>query len=120
MMLVGMFNLDKQALICDLAETYGIFDYKALPVNMVALFSLGLRDNSRIKLKMAGQTQSNDTLLLALIYDNLTAYFSGKKPKTSMFDVLQNPTKVERRDYRSYSNGEAFDRARRRIIENNK
>ena len=43
-----MIAIDEDALICDLAETYQIYDYRRLPVQTVAVFSLGLRDNSRI------------------------------------------------------------------------
>lgn len=46
-----MINTDESAVICDLAETYSIFDYKSLPVLTVATFCVGLRENSRIKMK---------------------------------------------------------------------
>ena len=51
-----MIQTDEDALICDLAETYGIFDYRQLPADQVAVFAFGLRDDSRIKLAM---TNSN-------------------------------------------------------------
>ena len=38
-----MIKTDEDALICDLAETYQIYDYKSLPAYMVATFSVGLR-----------------------------------------------------------------------------
>ena len=47
-----MIKTDEDALICDLAETYQIYDYKSLPAYMVATFSVGLRENSRIKMKL--------------------------------------------------------------------
>ena len=47
-----MIQTDEDALICDLAETYGIFDYRQLPADQVAVFAFGLRDDSRIKLAM--------------------------------------------------------------------
>ena len=49
-----MIRFDEDALICDLAETYHIYDYRSLPVKLVATLSAGLRDDSRIKLKAAG------------------------------------------------------------------
>ena len=33
-----MIKTDEDALICDLAETYQIYDYKSLPAYMVATF----------------------------------------------------------------------------------
>ena len=64
-----MLNLDKDALLCDLAETYHIYDYKSLPCRMVATFSCGLRENSRIKMKMAGIDPIPEQILMAAIAD---------------------------------------------------
>ena len=66
-----MIATDESALICDLAETYHIFNYKELPCNMVALFSVGLRNDSRIKMKMNHREYPLETDLMALIVDNL-------------------------------------------------
>lgn len=46
-----MIQTDEDALICDLAETYQIYDYRQLPAYQVAVFSYGLRDDSRIKVR---------------------------------------------------------------------
>lgn len=67
-----MIAADENALICDLAETYGIYDYKQLPPSRVAVFSIGLKDDSRIKMKISGQTVSMEVLLLAGISDRLS------------------------------------------------
>ena len=72
-----MVELDEAALICDLAETYQIYDYRSLPVQLVATLSAGLRDNSRIKLKAAGSAVSLETIILATIADNLTVLRAG-------------------------------------------
>ena len=67
-----MIATDEEALICDLAETYGIFDYRALPLKLVATLSVGLRENSRIKMKLSGVKTSTDTMLLASAVDRLS------------------------------------------------
>lgn len=54
LILAHMINIDEDALMCDLAETYHIYNYRSLPCKMVATFSCGLRNSSRIKMKMAG------------------------------------------------------------------
>ncbi len=41
-----MISRDEDALICDLAETYQIYNYKSLPARLVATLSVGLRDDS--------------------------------------------------------------------------
>lgn len=72
-----MINFDEDALICDLAETYQIFDYRSLPVKLVATLSAGLRDNSRIKQKASETPASIDTLLLAVIADRIELFRYG-------------------------------------------
>ena len=68
-----MIDFDEAALICDLAETYHIYDYRSLPVQTVATLSAGLRDNSRIKMAAADVAVTQDTLLLATIADLVDA-----------------------------------------------
>ena len=67
-----MISIDEDALICDLAESYHIYDYKSLPVSKIAIFSVGLRDDSRIKMKMNGIKYPLNTILLAAAADRLS------------------------------------------------
>ncbi len=67
-----MISADENALICDLAETYGIFDYRALPVALLATLCVGLRDNSRIKMRLAGAKATRSEVMLAAIVDRLS------------------------------------------------
>lgn len=66
-----MLRLDRDALMCDLAETYHVYDLKALPVSTLARLSCGLRENSRIKMKMNGVKLPFETLLLLAIFDDI-------------------------------------------------
>lgn len=61
--------LDEDALICDFAETYHIYNIYKLPVDYVATLAVGLRSDSRIKLKLNGLTVDTKTLLLAHLVD---------------------------------------------------
>jgi len=72
-----MIELDEDALICDLAETYQIYDYRSLPVKLVATLSAGLRENSRIKMAAAGVPATQDIILLATIADRVEAFRYG-------------------------------------------
>ena len=72
-----MINLNEDALICDLAETYHIYDYRSLPLKLAATLSAGLRDDSRIKMLASEQPATQDTLLLALIADRVEAFRYG-------------------------------------------
>lgn len=72
-----MLSADRAALLCDLAETYGIFDLNALPVPTVAMLAVGLRDDSRIKVSLSGCRVPRRDLLLAAAVDRLSLLVWG-------------------------------------------
>jgi len=114
-----MIRLDEDALICDLAETYQIYDYRSLPVKLVATLSAGLRDDSRIKLKAAGTPVGLDTTILAAIADNLTmlrAGFGKKENRRKIFlftEALQSENKHDK--VKAFRSAEDFEAALKRI-----
>ena len=67
-----MLSADRDALICDLAEVYGIFDHRALPVSLLATLAVGLREDSRIKRKLSGMKLSRMEILTAAAVDRLS------------------------------------------------
>lgn len=67
-----MIATNRNALLCDLAETYGIYDFKALPATTLATLSVGLRDNSRIMMHLRGETATKTELMLAAAIDRLS------------------------------------------------
>src|SRR5690625_3994155 len=119
-----MIDLDEDALICDLAETYQIYDYRQLPPLRVAVFSCGLRNDSRIKMKISGQSVPIDTLLLAGISDRLNTLVwfqtkdgqKGKNRPPSMVDMLSNKNTESTRDMVTFNSGEEFERMRKGLI----
>lgn len=119
-----MIKLDEDALICDLAETYQIYDYRQLPPARVAVFAYGLRDNSRIKMKASGQMVTIDTLLFAGISDKLSTLVwfqtedgqKGKNRPTMIMDLLTNSVKESKEDVIVFSSGEDFVKARNKLI----
>lgn len=118
-----MIKLDESALICDLAETYHIYDYRQLPPTKVAVFACGLRDNSRIKMKISGQTVPFDTLLLAGVADRLSILVwvktkdgqKGKNRPPMMVDALtkKEPKKT---DIIAFYSGEDYENTRNALI----
>ncbi|MDD3185909.1 MAG: DUF5361 domain-containing protein [Anaerostipes sp.] len=78
-----MISLDEDALVCDLAEIYGIFDYRALPVKLLATLSCGLRENSRIKMKLNNLEADTRTILLSMVADSL-AFIAWSKTEDGM------------------------------------
>lgn len=120
-----MIIFDEDALICDLAETYQLYDYRQLPPLRVAVFSCGLHDDSRIKMKMSGQSVDLKTLLLAGIADRLSTLIwfqtedgqKGKNRPTPLINLLTNNKKEENKeDVIIFNSGEDFEKQRLRLI----
>lgn len=119
-------NLDEDALICDLAETYQIYDYKQLPLNQVAVFAYGLPDNSRIKQIMSDQIVPLETTLLASIVDRLSLSLwlqtkdgqKGVNRPASIAEMLtkNNKEKSDERDYLVFESGEDFENYRKALL----
>lgn len=121
-----MIALDEDAFICDLAETYQIYDYKQLPLNQVAVFAYGLRDDSRIKQMMSGQIVPLETTLLASIVDRLSLSLwlktkdgqKGVNRPASIAELLTKNNKEEgdERDYLVFESGEDFENYRKALL----
>ena len=111
-------ELDEDALICDLAETYHILDYRSLPVQLVATLSAGLRDDSRIKLKAADTSVDLETIILAAIADNLTMLRAGmdrkNRGKPFLFTEAINGERKNQK-VRGFRTVEEFEAALKRI-----
>ena len=121
MILANMINVDRYAVECDLAETYHIYNIYELPLKKVALFCVGLRDNSRIKIKLAGLKCSFETLLLAKAVDNLSLLVWSKtkdaekninRPRSIASELLEN--EVEQNI--GFNSGYEFEEARKKLI----
>ncbi len=117
-----MIREDRDALICDLAETYGIYDFKALPVSTLAALSVGLRDNSRIKMRLTGQKISQTEALLAAAVDRLSLLLwiqtesakTGANRPASVLDELLGH-RQEESDMVVFESPEEFEAAWERI-----
>lgn len=57
-----------------------MFDYRGLSPRRVAVLLLGLRDNSRVKMKLSGTKITIEQMLMAIIADNLQ-FLSWTKTK---------------------------------------
>ncbi|MBQ8559046.1 MAG: hypothetical protein IJ439_03575 [Tyzzerella sp.] len=118
-----MIATDEEALICDLMETYHIYDYRSLPLTKVATFSVGLRGNSRIKMKMNNMKYSLETILLASAIDRLSFLVWSKtedgakginKPQ-SIVETMLGENKEK--DIVAFDTPDAFETEWKRIVE---
>lgn len=119
-----MVTLDEDALTCDFAETYRIYDFRSLPCRLAAVLACGLRDDSRIKLKMAGQRVSTNTLINAASVDALNWLVWSKtedakrkrnRPKSVLQMLLD-----EKSEIMTFNTADEFERRRAEIINGNR
>lgn len=75
-------------MICDFAETYNIYEYRGLSPRKVAVLLLGLRDDSRVKMKLSGNRITLEQMLMAIMADNLK-FLSWTKTKDAKKGVYK-------------------------------
>ena len=114
-----MIALDEEAMICDFAETYHILNYRGLPPTLAGVLACGLRDDSRIKMKMMDMNVSLEDMLLAIIADKLEnqavqyAKAHGAKNVREPVSILKQiqGTGKEEKAFSSFATGEDFMKA---------
>jgi hypothetical protein len=117
-----MINLDEDSLICDFAEYYRIYDYTALPAKYAGVLACGLRENSRIKMKMSEQSVDMNTLLLATIADRVQVLVwqnteDGQKGRNIPESITEKLLgRNEERDHIVFETGADFEAYRERLI----
>ena len=102
-------------MICDLAETYHIYDYRRVPGRLLGTLTAGLRDNSRVMQEIGEQKADNMIMMLARISDQLTMLGwdgKGKKPK-----MLTDTLIVKAEDPLVFNSGADFDEYRKKLLE---
>lgn len=100
-----MVATDEEALICDFAETYHIYDWRSLPATYAAVLAKGLRPESRIKMALNKEKLSTTQMLQAIIADGIRTLVwhntedghKGENPPESIVSLLlglNNPAAV--------------------------
>ena len=115
---------DEDALICDFAETYHIYDIRGLSAGYAATLASGLRADARINMKMSGTPISLEQALLAQTVDNMRVLVwmktedaeKGRNYPESVLKVLLG--EVGQPDA-GYDTADEYEKARKRIIEGN-
>ena len=118
-----MIATAEDALICDMAEYYRIYDYRSLSVELAATFSVGLmaREDSRIRMKLTGEKVPLSAMLLARISDTL-AWIKWSKTKDGQSGT-NRPIElvrilaggIQESNIASFCSGEDFDKERMRL-----
>lgn len=121
MALAVMLSTDREAFICDMAETYHILDYRALPVSTLAVLASGLREDSRIRMKMMGMQRIPLEVLAAKCADTLALilYVLGADSKASrptpLTDIIFGES--TRKETAGFASGADFEKERKRLLE---
>lgn len=117
-----MLRRDPDALTCDLAQWYGVLDYRALPAATVATLACGLPPESRIMRVLSGQRADLRDMLLAAIADRLSilVWFQtrdgqkGRRRPKSLVDLLTDEEpRNSSGDVEAFDSIEAFEAAMR-------
>ena len=126
MILVGMIRTDETALICDLAETYGVYDYRALPLKTAAALCSGLPEDSRIRKKISGRKVDRDIALLAAAVDRLSLLWwaqtkdgskNRNRPESILLALMGKDQEQSDKETATFRTPEEFEAARKRAIE---
>lgn len=120
-----MILTDEDALICDFAEYYHIYNYRALPVNYAATLACGLGKESRIREALFGRNYDTDTLLLAAAVDNLRLLWwaktqdgqNGRNVPISVLSLLLGEENETEDDVIKFESGDDFEKTRKNLIE---
>jgi len=117
-----MMVTDEDALVCDFAETYGVMDWRALPIKTAATLAAGLRPDARIVQKMSGLNISIDTMLRAYAADKI-AFIAWSKTKDAQRNVGRPESvlklllgKKDDETYAGFDTPEEFDAWRAKMI----
>ena len=106
-------------MICDLAEVYGIFDYKSVHVPLLITLVTGLRADTRVMMAISGQTLNLNEFLMATIIDRLnlilwTKTKDAEKGKNRPKSIIDNFARTN--DVSSFRNKEDFERTKKKIL----
>lgn len=116
-----MLKVDESALLCDFAEYYRLYDFDTLPALTVATLAMGLREESRIKMKLSGQKYTMKEILLMGILDRLTLLVyaktkDGQKGKNYPKLLCDEFHEKAEDKLEGFSSGKAFDAMRERLL----
>lgn len=108
-------------LICDMAETYHVFNWRELPLKTAAVLASGLHQDSRCFRKLNKQKLRSDEYLQFAILDELRLIrwlntADAAKGKNRPESVLQNVLEPKKAKTVGYNTPEEFEAIRQKII----
>lgn len=103
-----MLGRHREALECDMAETYHVLDLTALPARKLATLAMGLRENSRVIMLLGERRATTSEMLNAAMVDRLSllvwaktkdAQHGRNRPKSVLEGLLGKEREEKREIY---------------------
>lgn len=106
-----------------MAEYYGVFDWRALPVKTAATLCAGLRPESRTKMRLSGLFVCQETILLGSIFDQVNALRwmqtrDAQQGRNRPEQILPQLLGIDAKTHEAllFDSGEDFMRAREKLM----
>lgn len=115
-----MWGVDRDAVICDLAETYNVLDYRSLPIMTLATLCAGLHEDSRIKMRLMELHKIAPSFAFVRIADTLTMILhvlANNKTKPKLYQDIMTGKPIKK-STTGFSSIEEFEKARKRFLNN--
>ena len=124
MILAAMLERSEDSLICDLAETYHIYDMRSFSASYIAILAAGLREDSRVMMLFSGNKIRPSLLLQAASLDKLSLLWwaetkDGQKNRNRPESVVESLTKENKQTEEPpivFESAEDFNKAREEMI----
>lgn len=124
MILAAMLERSEDSLICDLAETYHIYDMRSFKVSYIAILAAGLREDSRVMMLFSGNKIRPSLLLQAASLDKLALLWwaetkDGQKNRNRPESVVESLTKENKQTEEPpivFESAEDFNKTREEMI----
>lgn len=124
MFLAGVLADGEGDLLCDMAETYRILDWRSLGARKAAALAAGLPLGSRVMTRLSGGAVPLPLQLQARIADDLALLVwmqskdaqAGRNRPVSILQALTAPVQEKKNDLQAYDTPEAFWAARSEFV----
>ena len=124
MILASMIERGEDALICDMAETYHIYEMRSFRASYIAILAAGLREDSRIMMLFSGNKIRPSLLLQAASLDKLALLWwaetkDGQKNRNRPESVVESLTKENKQTEEPpivFESAEDFNKTREEMI----
>ena len=124
MILAAMLERSEDSLICDLAETYHIYDMRRFQASYIAILAAGLREDSRVMMLFSGNKIRPSLLLQAASLDKLALLWwaetkDGQKNRNRPESVVESLTKENKQPEEPaivFESAEEFNKAREEML----